>query len=269
MGYLDSSGLGYFWGVIKSSFAPKTAVSEALLEKQDQITGTAGQLVGFDWDGNPAAEDVGAHSHPIGTRLQFAENSWESAAVTNHLPDTNTWVMSNGRSPDRTGGYEFEATFTSAWEAFSCFFDASLLEWARGRTIRFGADYLTGASSRLELVVDGQHVGSILARSTPQSVDVTIPSDAAQVALRIIIFSADDMHCAFSGVYLYDRAEANAANPGDETYFTVRQVMQDSLPATGIKGTMYITEQGGLYFTGQSGQLIPLGGPPASYSQNT
>lgn len=228
-------------------------IDAALADKQDKFTGNQGQVVGFDANG-----DAVVQAAPVGTRLRFAENGWESAGVTNLLPDTNSWVMSNGQPPSVSGGYGFEATFTSVLEAFSCFFDASLLAQVRGKTVRFGVDHLTGASSRLELVVDGAIAGGITATGSPQSVDVAIPSSAASVALRIIIFSADDMHCAFSGAYLYDMAEVNASDPSNEAYFSVRQVMQESLPSTGTKGTMYITEQGGIYFVGTNGQIIQL-----------
>ncbi len=39
------------------------------------------------------------HVHPIGAKLKFAENNWNEGGLTNLLPDTNTWVMSNGKPP--------------------------------------------------------------------------------------------------------------------------------------------------------------------------
>ena len=34
-----------------------------------------------------------------GAKLKFAENNWNEGGLTNLLPDTNTWVMSNGKPP--------------------------------------------------------------------------------------------------------------------------------------------------------------------------
>lgn len=203
------------------------------------------------------------HVHPMGTMLKFAENNWGSS-MTNVLPDTNRWVMSNGRTPDVWGGYAFEATFTSAWEGFSCFFDAGLLESVRGKAVEFGVGRLEGASSRLELIVDGSVSNYILATDAPASAEVVIPDTAAEVTLRIIIFSADDLHCAFTGVYLYDRAEEESAGgDGKEIYLAVRKVLQEKLPPSGASGTLYITERGNLYLAGDGGTLIPLAGSEA------
>ena len=48
MGYLDKSGLSHLWGKIKT----------ALSGKQDKLTGTQGQVVGFDGAGNAVAQDA-------------------------------------------------------------------------------------------------------------------------------------------------------------------------------------------------------------------
>ncbi len=48
MGYLDKSGLSHLWGKIKT----------ALSDKQDKLTGTQGQVVGFDGAGNAVAQDA-------------------------------------------------------------------------------------------------------------------------------------------------------------------------------------------------------------------
>lgn len=205
------------------------------------------------------------HVHPLGTMLRFAENHWESGGLTNLLPDTNRWVMSNGRTPDVWSGYAFEATFTSAWEGFSCFFDAELLEQVKGKTVEFGVERLEGASSRLELVVDGGMMPEyILATETPASAQATIPLSASSVTLRIIVFSDEDLHCAFSGVYLHDKAEKEtAADDGKELYLTVRKVRQEKLPESGTGGTLYITEKGNLYLAADDGTLLPLAGNAA------
>lgn len=204
------------------------------------------------------------HVHPLGTMLKFAENNWNSGGVTNLLPDTNHWVMSSGHTPDVWGSYAFDATFTSVWEGFSCFFGADLLESVRGKTVKFGVDHLEGASSRLELIVDGSVSNYILATDAPASAEVMIPDTAAEVTLRIIIFSADDLHCEFTGVYLYDRAEEEtASDDGKEIYLAVRKVLQEKLPPSGVGGTLYITERGNLYLAGDGGTLIPLAGSEA------
>jgi len=162
------------------------------------------------------------------------------------------------------GGYAFEATFTSAWEGFSCFFDAELLESVRGKTVKFGVSRLAGASSRLELVVDGSVANYILATDAPASVEAPVPAAAAEVTLRIIIFSADDLHCEFAGVYLYDKAEEETAgDDGKDAYLVVRKVLQEKLPASRVGGTLYITERGNLYLAGDDGALIPLAGSEA------
>lgn len=201
------------------------------------------------------------HVHPIGAKLKFAENNWNTGGLTNLLPDTNTWVMSNGRSPDVRGGYAFEATFTSAWEAFSCFFDSDLLAKVKGKIVEFGVETLTGTSARLEMVVDGSALNYILQTDTAAKAQVSIPASASSVTLRIIIFSADDLHCEFSGVYMNDtQEEASKSDEGDTLYFEVRKVAQAKIPKKGISGTVYITEKGNIYFAGDDGTLIPLAG---------
>lgn len=50
MGYLDKEGLSYLWEKVKA----------ALSQKQNIITGTQGQVVGFDADGNAVAQAVPA-----------------------------------------------------------------------------------------------------------------------------------------------------------------------------------------------------------------
>lgn len=204
------------------------------------------------------------HIHPVGTMVKFAENKWSAGGLTNLLPDTNRWVMSNGQTSDVWSGYAFEATFLGAWEGFSCFFDADLVESLKGKTVTFGVNHLTGASSRLELVVDGNVANYILATATAACVDAAIPETASEVTLRIIIFSADDLHCEFTGVYLYDKSEKFSANDdGKDIYLALRKVRQENLPASGASGTLYITEQGNLYLAGDDGTLVPLAGSKA------
>lgn len=201
------------------------------------------------------------HVHPVGTALKYAENNWKKAGNTNLLPDTNTWVMSSGRVPDAWGGYEFEAVFTSAWEGFSCFFSGEALEEIRGKGVVFGVDFLEGASSRLELIVDGNVVNYILQSETAAFAEAMIPETASEVTLRIIIFSADDLHCRFAGVYMHDKdEEIKADDDGEELYLSVRKVLQARLPKSGTGGTLYLTEKGNIYLAGDDGALLPLAG---------
>lgn len=201
------------------------------------------------------------HVHPVGTVLRFAENNWDPEGRTNLLPDTNTWIMSNGKTPDVWGEHAFEATFTGAWEGFTCFFDAVLLDKLKGKTVEFGVDHLTGASARLEMVIDGSAVNYILQTEMPMSVQVSVPDAATEVALRIIIFSTDDLHCEFTGVYLYDtQEESTKPDEGEALYLELRKVKQEKLPAVGTSGTLYLTEKGNLYFAGDDGKLLPLAG---------
>ena len=127
--------------------------------------------------------------------------------------------------------------------------------------MELGLDHLTGASSRLELIVDGSAVTSILQTETKASVSYTIPSDASSVTVRIIIFSADDLYCEFTGVYMYDtQEEETKKDDGEDIYFSVRKVLQEKLPSFGISGTVYLTEKGNLYLTKDDGSLMPLAG---------
>ena len=204
------------------------------------------------------------HVHPIGAKLKFAENNWNEGGLTNLLPDTNTWVMSNGKPPDVWGSYSFEATFTGAWEAFSCFFDSDLLEKVKGKIVEFGVEKLVVASARLEMVVDWSALNYILQTDTAAKVQVSIPASASSVTLRIIIFSTDDLHCEFNGVYMNDtQEEVNKSDEGDTLYLEVRKVVQAKMPKKGTSGTVYITEKGNLYFARDDGTLIPLAGSKA------
>lgn len=201
------------------------------------------------------------HVHPVGTILKYAENKWNSGGNTNLLPDTNTWIMSNGKTPDACGDYEFEATFTGAWEGFSCFFSEDTLTKVLGKTVILGVDHLVGASSRLEVIVDGSAVNYIMQTDTPASIEVAIPNSATSVTVRIIIFSADDLHCEFIGVYMKDKEEnINANDDGEDIYLSLRKVLQSKLPILGTAGTLYLTEKGNMYLAKDDGSLLPLAG---------
>lgn len=204
------------------------------------------------------------HVHPVGTILKYAENNWNKSEKTNLVPDTNRWVMSNGKSPLTWGEYSFEANFTQAWEGFSCFFDADQLANVKGKTVELGLDHLTGASSRLELIVDDALVKFITETESAASLTYEIPNTAKSVTVRIIIFSSDDLHCEFTGLYMYDVEEAEKANDDGNTIFlSVRKVLQSRLPKTAVSGTVYLTEKGNIYLTLDDGTLMPLAGSDA------
>lgn len=201
------------------------------------------------------------HIHPVGTILKYAENNWSTTGKTNLIPDTNTWIMSNGRSPDVWGDYEFEATFTSAWEGFSCFLSEDLLERVKGKTVLFGVNHLTGASSRLESdcrwkcckLYPGND-NSCRSRSK-HSRDCNIGNATNYY------FSEDDLHCEFTGLYMNDKAEEiRNTDDGVDIYLAVRKVLQEKLPATGVSGTIYFTEKGNMYLVKDDGSLLPLAG---------
>ena len=130
--------------------------------------------------------------------------------------------------------------------------------------MEFGVEKLVGASARLEMVVDGSALNYILQTDTAAKVQVSIPASASSVTLRIIIFSTDDLHCEFNGVYMNDtQEEVNKSDEGDTLYLEVRKVVQAKMPKKGTSGTVYITEKGNLYFARDDGTLIPLAGSKA------
>lgn len=199
------------------------------------------------------------HVHPVGTILKFAENNWNNAERENLLPDTNRWKMSNGQIPATWGDFEFDATFTAQWDAFTYEFDNELLESIRGRNIEFGTSYLIGASARLELIVNDNQLGYITESENPMSVNVTIPEKIEFAALRIIIFANNDLHCAFADVYLYDVTEdATVPDDGMGLFFSIRKVLEERLPEKSVNGTIYITEKGNIYLGKEDGSLLPL-----------
>ena len=204
------------------------------------------------------------HIHPIGTMLKFAENNWSSGEKTNLVADTNTWVMSNGQTPTVWGDYEFEATFTGVWEGFSYFFSADEVEGLKGKNVIFGVDVLEGTSARLELIADSAVLTYLLESAEPISVSALIPDTVTSITMRIIIFSADDLYCKFTGLYLHDvNEEVNAKDEGEDLYLMVRKVLQLKLPETAESGVMYITEKGNLYLGKEDGSFLPLGGSEA------
>lgn len=204
------------------------------------------------------------HVHPTGTMLRVVEDEWGQSAITNLIPTTPYWVMSNGATPTLAYGYDFEATFGYTWEAFSCFFDEALLTLVRGKTIKFGITTLEGAGSRLELIVDGTAVGTIYPTTIAKTETVSIPLTVSEIILRVIIWNTEK-HCKFTGVTLYDKAEEDALKSGT-SFFMIRKVLRIHLPKTGVAGTLYITEVGDIYLAQQNGSLLPLGGSPAANS---
>lgn len=64
MGFLDKAGLERLWGKVQA----------ALSGKQDKLTGTAGQVVGFDAQGQAVAQDA-----PEGVSMEQVEAAIQSA----------------------------------------------------------------------------------------------------------------------------------------------------------------------------------------------
>lgn len=64
MGFLDKAGLERLWGKVQA----------ALSGKQDKLTGTAGQVVGFDAQGQAVAQDA-----PEGVSMEQVEAAIKSA----------------------------------------------------------------------------------------------------------------------------------------------------------------------------------------------
>lgn len=64
MGFLDKAGLERLWGKVEA----------ALSGKQDKLTGTAGQVVGFDAQGQAVAQDA-----PEGVSMEQVEAAIQSA----------------------------------------------------------------------------------------------------------------------------------------------------------------------------------------------
>lgn len=64
MGFLDKAGLERLWGKVEA----------ALSGKQDKFTGTAGQVVGFDAQGQAVAQDA-----PEGVSMEQVEAAIQSA----------------------------------------------------------------------------------------------------------------------------------------------------------------------------------------------
>ena len=67
MAYLDHTGLAYLWEKLKVQFAGK----------QDKLTGTSGQVVGFDASGNAVAQDGGGTKT---YRHLFAASDWSGTS---------------------------------------------------------------------------------------------------------------------------------------------------------------------------------------------
>ena len=67
--YLDDTGLAYLWLKLKEKFAGK----------QDKLTGTAGQVVGFDSSGLPVAQDAPKAKSVSAT---LSASGWDSTAKT-------------------------------------------------------------------------------------------------------------------------------------------------------------------------------------------
>lgn len=73
--YLDDTGLAYLWLKLKEKFAGK----------QDKLTGTAGQVVGFDSSGLPVAQDAPKAKSASAT---LSASGWDSTAKTQSVTVT-------------------------------------------------------------------------------------------------------------------------------------------------------------------------------------
>lgn len=218
--------------------------------KQDKLVGNSGEFVSFN-DENK----VYSTSFPETNKLKIVENEWGNLGSSNILPTTNNWVMSNGQTPTIAINYNFSATFTSVWEAFSCFFSEDIISLIKGKTMKIGVNNFISDSCRLELVVDNNSVAQISNTTTPYSVEYTFPISMQSVTLRVICFSdTDNLSCSFENVYMYNKDDEDS----DSVFFQVRLKLQDNLPTIGERGSFYITEKGNIYFTGADGSLLNL-----------
>lgn len=73
--YLDDTGLSYLW----------TNLKEKLAGKQDKLTGTQGQVVGFGDDGKPVAQDA---AKPKCVTVTLSASGWDSTAKTQTVTAT-------------------------------------------------------------------------------------------------------------------------------------------------------------------------------------
>lgn len=79
--FLDENGLRYLWGKLRA----------AVDLKQNKLSGTAGQLVGFDADGNAAAQaapDAGVVSFRGRSGAVMPQSGDYTAAQVGAVPDT-------------------------------------------------------------------------------------------------------------------------------------------------------------------------------------
>ena len=73
MGYLDNNGLAHLWAALKT----------ALNGKQEKLTGTPGQLVGFDEGGNAVPQSAG----DVGVATMAQVNDAISTAIAGAIEE--------------------------------------------------------------------------------------------------------------------------------------------------------------------------------------
>mgnify|MGYP006916311975 CR=1 FL=1 len=120
----------------------------------------------------------------------------------NILPDTDTWQMYNGKKPLVCGGYRFEHTFDEVWGGYYCYFKSDLMDAVRGKTVAVGVRSLTGEKAKIEMVCNNSLVIGIMHTDTPKEMHYTVPDNISSGYVRAVVFGADDLHCAFEGVYM-------------------------------------------------------------------
>lgn len=105
MGFLDNGGLAHFWAKVKT----------ALSGKQDKLTGTAGQVVGFDAQGEAVAQDAPeggiTQEEADGRYLQLS-----GGTVTGYIKS----AKEDGNSKTTVGMLELGTVTSSSEGANSC-----------------------------------------------------------------------------------------------------------------------------------------------------
>lgn len=211
--------------------------------------------------GNSITVPRADHVHPIGNKLKYAENAWPRGDEGNYCPDTSQWVMSNGRSPTKSGNHDFEATFTSAWEDFHVDLSKEQISAIHGQTIVYGVTSFTGANAQLEIDVNGGWGSSFTQSSGALSAEYSVPASVSSMKIRLVVTGAADLHAAFTGVYIRLKDAPASADSDEEVLFLqVRKVAADKLPESATPGTLYITEAGDLYLGKDDNSLLALAG---------
>lgn len=125
-----------------------------------------------------------------------SQNDW------NILPDTDTWKMYNNKVPAVCGGYRFEHTFDDVWGGYYFNFTKDFIEKVQGKTVALGLSSLTGAKAKIEMVVDTKLVVSMFQTAVPKENRYTFDETVSSGYIRAVVYGADDLHCAFEGIYV-------------------------------------------------------------------